>query len=296
MEKQLDVTILMPCFNEEEALPSIIKEIREVMAATTYSYEILIVDDKSTDKSPQIAKEMGCRLIQHVFNRGAGACRKTGTLAAKSNIIVMLDADGTYPVKSIPDMLPYFPKYDQVNGARRTEEGTLRLLRIPMKWFIRKLACFLASYNIPDLNTGLKAFKRDVMLNYLWTVPDGFSCVSSMTLAFLCNGHPVKYIPIDYFKRIGKSKFHPLRDTSKYLLTVLRVVMYFNPLKVFLPLSIGLLVFGISKSFYDFFFVLGRLQLSDIIIVISGLVVGSQGLLADLIVAQSRIHLYKGKK
>ena len=290
--KKIDVTILLPVYNEEAALPSVIKDINDAMDSTSYAYEILVVDDASKDKSPQIAEEMGCRVIRHVFNRGAGACRKTGTVAAKSNIIVMLDADGTYPADAIVEMLTYFPAYDQVNGARRCEKGTMRFLRIPMKWFIRKLACFLVNYKIPDLNTGLKAFKRDVMLKYLWTVPDGFSCVSSMTIAFLSNGHPVKYIPIDYYKRIGLSKFHPLKDTSKYIMTVLRVIMYFNPLKVFLPISFLLLTWGLGKSFYDYFVILHRLQLSDIIIVLAGIIVGVQGLLADLIVAQSKARLY----
>ena len=134
-------------------------------------------------------------------------------------------------------MLPHFPAYDQVNGARTSEQGTLPWLRRPAKWFIRKLACYLTGHKIPDLNTGLKAFKRDAMLPWLWVVPDGFSCVTTMTLAFLTNGYAVKYVPTPYRPRIGRSKFHPIKDTLSYLSTVLRMVLYFRPLKVFLPLS-----------------------------------------------------------
>lgn len=286
--RKIEVTILLPCFNEEEALRTVIPDIQNVMNKTRYSYDILIIDDNSTDNSFAVAKEMGARVIRHSSNKGAGGSRKTGILAAQGEIIVMLDADGTYTPSDIPKMLDLFPEFDQVNGARDSEKGTLAFLRKPAKLLIRLLASFLAGRLIPDLNTGLKAFKKDMMIPYLWTVPDGFSCVSSMTLAFLCNGHSVKYIPTKYHKRIGKSKFHPIKDTYLYILTVLRLIMYFNPLKVFLPIAFLLLTGGVLKSIYDYIWIIHRLQLSDIVIIISGIVIGLQGLVADLIVAQAR--------
>ena len=160
---------------------------------------------------------------------GSGTARKTGILAAHGEIVVMLDGDGSYTPGDIPALLKQMPAYDQVNGARTTEEGTMKWLRTPAKWVIRKLACYLTGTKIPDLNTGLKAFRRDVMLEYLWVLPRGFSCVTTMTLAFLCNGYAVKYVPTTYRKRIGKSKFHPLKDTRNYLATVLRMVIFFAP-------------------------------------------------------------------
>jgi len=285
---QLDVTILLPCYNEEKALSAVVKDIRNAMKESRHSYEILVVDDRSTDNSANIAESLGCRVIRHSVKLGAGAARKTGMLSALGSIIVMLDADGSYSSKDIPKMLELFPEYDQVNGARTSEKGAFSWLRSPAKWIIRILASFLAGRMIPDLNTGLKAFKRDIMLQYLWTIPDGFSCVSSMTLAFLCNGHPVAYIPTEYHKRIGKSKFHPIKDTYAYILTILRLITYFNPLRIFFPMALLFLIAGILKSLYDYFFVLRRLQLSDIILIITGVVIGLQGLLADLIVAQAR--------
>jgi glycosyltransferase involved in cell wall biosynthesis len=285
---KLDVTVLLPCFNEEDALPIVVRDIRMAMDTTRYSYEIMVVDDKSTDRSAEVALSLGCRVIQRRMRQGAGASRRTGIRAAYGDIIVMLDADGTYTAADIPKLLAYFPEYDQVNGARTSEKGTMVFLRTPAKWVIRKIASFLAGQRIPDLNTGLKAFKRDVMLRYLWTVPNGFSCVSSMTLAFLCNGHPVKYIPTEYHKRIGKSKFHPIRDTYLYFITVCRLIMYFNPLRIFFPMALILVFGGIAKSLYDYYYVVHKLQLSDIILVLSGVIVGFQGLLADLIVAQGR--------
>jgi len=129
----------------------------------------------------------------------------------------------------------------------------------------------------------LKAFKKDVMKKYLWVLPDGFSCVSTMTLAFLTNGYQVKYVPANYRKRIGKSKFHPLKDTGAYLHTVVRMVMYFRPLRVFLPLSVLLLVMAVVKSFVSYVYT-ASLQESDIVLFVAALVVIALGLLADLIV------------
>jgi glycosyltransferase involved in cell wall biosynthesis len=286
----IDVSIVLPAFNEENAIAKVIDDVRAAMATVPqYRYEILVVDDCSTDATAERAQACGVRVVRHRQNAGSGAARRTGILEARGEIIVMLDADGTYHAASIPEMLRYFPDYDQVNGARTSEQGTLKPLRIGAKWFIRKLAEYLAGREIPDLNTGLKAFKRSVMMKYLWVLPEGFSCVTTMTLAFLTNGHPVKYVATPYHKRIGKSKFHPVKDTANYLQTVVRMVTYFRPLRVFGPAALLLLVTGLATSAYH---VIRRgkpsLEESDIILICTGIIVGAVGLLADLMVAQRR--------
>ncbi len=288
-EKTIEVSVVLPSYNEELAMEKVIGGVRAAMEPLGRPYEILVVDDCSTDSTAEVAQRAGVRVVRHRVNQGSGASRRTGVREALGEIIVMLDADGTYDTASIPRMLDYFPEYDQVNGARTSEEGTLKPLRFTAKWIIRQIAIYLSGQPIPDLNTGLKAFKRSVMLKYLWVLPDGFSCVTTMTLAFLTNGHPVKYVPTPYYKRIGKSKFHPVKDTANYLQTVLRMVTYFRPLRVYGPVSLLLLVGGTVKSFVDFFYVSKHsLQESDIILICSGIVVGAVGLLADLIVAQRR--------
>jgi hypothetical protein len=137
------------------------------------------------------------------------------------------------------------------------------------------------------LNTGLKAFKRDAMLPWLWVVPNGFSCVTTMTLAFLTNGYSVKYVPIPYRTRIGRSKFHPIRDTAAYLSTVLRMVLYFRPLKVFLPLSAMVIGLGTLMSLLSFTLT-GSMQESDIVVLTAGFMTCMLGLLAEIIVAHHR--------
>ena len=149
------------------------------------------------------------------------------------------------------------------------------------------MACYLTGKNIPDLNTGLKAFRRDAMLRWLWVVPDGFSCVTTMTLAFLTNGYAVKYVPVEYRPRIGTSKFHPIHDTLAYLATVIRIVLYFRPLKVFLPAAGALLAAGAAKSVASFVWT-GSMQESDIVLLVAGFMTTMLGLLAEVIVAHHR--------
>lgn len=282
------VSIVLPAYNEEKAIGGLIDSIRHTMGKAS-EYEIVVVDDCSTDKTAEIAKAKGVRVVEKTVNSGSGAARKVGMQEAKGEIVVMLDADGTYSPTDIPRLLEQFPEYDQVNGARTSEQGTMKLLRMPVKWAIKNLACVLAGTDIPDLNTGFKAFKKDIMLRYLWAIPDGFSCVTSMTLAFLCNGYAVKYVPIEYHPRIGDSKFHPIIDTANYLSTVVRMIMYFNPLKVFLPLSITLFMLGFAKAVQDIFIkVIATSIYIDIVFMLSGIMLGMLGLLADLMVAQGR--------
>lgn len=280
----VNISIIIPVYNEEKAISKVIDDVTKSMKPTNYSYEILVIDDNSTDKSVEIAQSKNVKVITRSINGGSGATRKTGIKNAKGKIIVMLDGDGTYDADTIPKMLSYFPKYDQVNGARLNEKGTMKFLRMPAKWFIRKLACYLTGINIPDLNTGLKAFKKSIMMKYLWVIPNGFSCVTSMTLAFLTNGYSVKYIPTKYYKRIGKSKFHPVKDTMQYIQAVIRMITYFNPLKIFVPISLFLFFLGIIILFYSYFCMPALLDVTTIVLVVSSFQILAIGMMADLIV------------
>lgn len=284
LEKPVEVSVVIPAYNEEEGVRRVIQDVKKAMKETRFSYEVLVVDDGSQDRTCERSRAEGARVIERPVRGGSGASRRTGVLNAKGEIIVMIDGDGSYEAADIPKLLEFFPEYDQVNGARTSERGSLRFLRIPTKWLIQKLACYLTRTSIPDLNTGLKAFKKEVMLKYLWSLPDGFSCVSTMTLAFLANGHPVKYVATPYYRRLGRSKFRPVQDTLAYFNTVIRMVMYFKPLRVFMPLCFSLVTLGILKGIWSFK-ATGTLQESDVIILMTGIVVGVLGLLADLIVA-----------
>lgn len=288
MSQFTNITIIIPAYNEEESIGEDIDTIIETMEKTNYKYEVIVVDDGSTDKTAQIVKrKKGVRLIQHPYNRGVGAARKLGILKAKGEIIVMTDGDGTYPNQDIPKLLSYIGDFDMVVGARIGKNVQWPLIRLPARWFIRKLASYLMATRISDLNSGLRAFKKDLARRFFNILPDNHSWVSTITLAFLANGYSIKYIPIDYYKRKGKSTIHPIKDTYNFISLVIRTVMYFNPLRVFLPLTIFILIGAVVRTLYDAT-VLHRIKESDIMLFLTGLIIGVLGLLADLIVRLQR--------
>jgi glycosyltransferase involved in cell wall biosynthesis len=288
----LDVNLVLPCYNEQEHVMAEIERITVAMEASGFTYELLVIDDKSTDNTLAVLQEAlprfpNMRLMPFRRNGGSGTARRIGTREAFGRIVVWTDADMTYPNERIPEFVRYLeenPGVDQVVGARTTEEGTYKFLRVPAKWVIRKTAEYLASTRIPDLNSGLRAFRRDVSLPYLRLLPPGFSCVTTITMSFLSNQHAVDYLPIDYAKRAGTSKFHFVKDAYRYILQVLRMVMYFNPIKVLMPLALWLIFFGIVKGIYDVIRYDFRVTTSTLLFFVSGLIIGSMALLADLIV------------
>ena len=284
-----DVSVVLPIYNERGHLRAEIDRIVAALEQSEYSFEIVVVDDGSDDGSQHdLPLIEGIRLIRHATNRGSGAARRTGTTAARGRIVVWTDVDMTYPNDEIPELVKSLDGYDHVVGARRTEEGTHRLFRVPAKWFIRKFASYLTETDIKDLNSGLRAFRRDVAMQYVHHLPKGFSCVTTLTMSFLSNGYSVHYVPIDYFPRAGTSKFHWWRDTKRYLLQVVRMALSYNPLKVFLPIGLLLLTIGLGKLVFDWIDKDFRLAANTLLILMSGLQAVTVGLLADLIVRATK--------
>ena len=292
-EKDLPkISIVIPAYNEAEAIGIVLDDVRKAMEELKAPYEIIVVDDDSQDSTTEIAKAKGAKLVTHHRNQGSGAARRSGILAAKGDIVVMLDADGTYAASDISAILKPFPEADQVIGARKVEAGSYPLLRGPAKWLICKLACLLTRQEIPDLNSGLRAVKREIMLKFLHLLPEGFSCVSTMTLAFLMNGFNVVFVPCEYRSRIGNSKFHPIKDTYNYLITVVRMVMYFDPLRILMPISIVIGILGFLKGIFDFFYT-GTLQESDIILMLFSINLAAIGVLGDLLARREKAKILK---
>ncbi|GGK58628.1 glycosyl transferase [Planomonospora parontospora subsp. parontospora] len=286
------VTIVLPCYNEQDHVIDEVERICRAMDGSGYTYELVAVDDCSTDETLARLKEAAPRFPHmriRAFHRngGSGTVRRIGSQEARGEIVVWTDADMTYPNERIPELVQILdkdPGIDQVVGARTTEEGSHKFLRVPAKWVIRKIAEWLAGQRIPDLNSGLRAFRKSVAKPYLRLLPPGFSCVTTITLSFLSNQHDVYYLPIEYSKRAGKSKFSFVSDAYRYILQVLRMVMYFNPLKVLMPPAIWLVCIGLAKGVYDNVKTPFYLANNTIIIFVTGLLIGSLALLADLIV------------
>ncbi|HKE97833.1 MAG TPA: glycosyltransferase family 2 protein [Actinomycetes bacterium] len=285
-----EVSVVLPCFNERDHIEKEVVRIREALDAAGMSYEFICVDDGSTDGTREILTQLpGIRTILFPRNQGSGTARRIGTQEAAGRVVVWTDADMTYPNELIPDLVRELDSgdYDQVVGARKTEAGTYKLFRVPAKWAIRRLASYLTNTPIPDLNSGLRAFRRSVAAPYLKLLPPGFSCVTTITLAFLSNGHPIKYVPIDYFKRAGKSKFHPFRDAYNYIIQVLRMVMYFNPLRVLMPLALTLLTAAGVKFVYDIVVHSFRITGSTVLVALAGFNLAAVALLGDLVVRRT---------
>ncbi len=290
-QSTLDVSVVLPAYNEVRHVRAEVDRITAALKDSPYSFEILVVDDGSSDGTGDaVAGLPFVRLLRFPVNRGSGTARRIGTAQAHGRWVVWTDADMTYPNERIPELVDVLAtgRAQQVVGARTTETGTYKPLRVPAKWAIRRLAEFLTSTRIPDLNSGLRAFDRDDARPYLGFLPSGFSCVTTITLAFLANGLVVEYLPIGYARRAGRSHFHPVKDAYNYILQVVRMVTLFEPLRVFAPLSLTLLAVGGGKLVFDLVDKGLRIPTNTLLILLSGMILFSLGLLADLIVRVNR--------
>ena len=276
------VSIVVPAYNEENGIGDTVEQIRDIMSESVYDYEIILVDDGSTDHTLERARSAGVRVVRHDVNRGYGASLKTGIRAAKGDWIVITDADGTYPNDRIPDLLKYAGEYDMVVGARTGDAARIPLVRRPAKWVLAKLANYLSETRIPDLNSGLRVFRKALVNRFARILPSGFSFTTTITLSSLCNGYRVKYIPIAYYKRTGKSKIKPIRDTYNFFMLIVRTTLYFNPLKVFLPAGFVLGMLGLGKMAHEIL-IGGGLAETSVLLILAAFQTVALGLLADMI-------------
>jgi glycosyltransferase involved in cell wall biosynthesis len=279
---QNDVTIVVPAHNEEAGIGQVLADVKAAMADTPHSFEIVVVDDSSTDRTAEIARESGVTLYQHSFRRGYGEALKTGIRIARSNVIVTIDGDGTYPCDVIPTLLARLDGIAMVVGARIGANVNIPFLRRLPKLLLLRLANYLADAKIPDLNSGLRVFHREDALRLFRLLPSGFSFSTTITLAMMQSGAGVEYVPIDYHKRFGKSKIHPILDTKRLLFQIVRMIIYVNPLKVFFPISIVLFVVGAVKLVFDIVQNQNVAELS-VLLIMGAIQVLAIGLLADLV-------------
>ena len=287
VQLQRSVLVVIPAYEEAEHVADQVRAVSRALEQTGWRSEIVVVDDGSTDETAAQALSGGARVLRHKRNRGYGAALKTGIDAGDHPWILITDADGTYPPEAIPGLLARAEENDMVVGARTGDTVRVPWSRRPAKWFLRRLASYLAGQKLPDLNSGLRLMRRDLIDRYRHLLPSGFSFTTTITLASACNGHEIEFVPIDYHARLGKSKIRP-RHAFDFLLLILRTIVFFNPLKVFLPLGALLAVAGLAKFIYDLS--LGNLSESAILALLGALIIWSLGLLAD---QNARIGLQK---
>lgn len=282
---EVDVAVVIPAYNEADGVGPIVTRVREALAGTGHSFDVVVVDDGSTDNTALEAELHGARVIRQEENGGYGAALKRGINATRSEFVVITDADGTYPPEQISALLSHAERQDMVVGARARTDVSIPVIRRPAKRFLGWLASYLSGHHIPDLNSGLRVMRRSVLMQFLHLLPSGFSFTSTITLSMLCTDHKVKYVPVTCAPRVGSSKIRA-RDFQAFLMLVLRTIVLFNPLKIFLPLGTFLFAIGAAKLIYDV--VLWNLSETAVMAFLSAVIVWSVGLLADMI---SRLQL-----
>ncbi|WP_417732178.1 glycosyltransferase family 2 protein [Rosistilla oblonga] len=279
-------SVIVPCYNEAGALPDAIVQLRHMLIGPQ-RVEMIVVDDGSTDGTAEKLQQIkqsypDIVVLTHPENRGYGAALKTGIRHASAPLIVITDADGTYPNQRIGELVKLAENYDMVVGSRTGKDVHYSKIRSIPKFFLKGYASWIANRKIPDLNSGLRVFKKETAEKFIHMYSDGFSFTTTSTLAFMTNGHSVHYEPISYAHRIGQSKIKPIRDTLRFVQLIMRMGMYFAPLRVLGPFC-ALMLAGFTISLgYDVFF-LGDLTEKTLMLLLFGMNTTFFALLADMI-------------
>lgn len=242
------IAVVIPAFNEAGAIEETIKRIQTVAAAEEWDLELVVVDDGSTDGTGEKARSAGAQVIRHPKNGGYGISLQHGIAATSAPYIAITDADGTYPVEELPKLLSLVEDvgHDMAVGARTGTEYKKGLFKYPARWLFRWFAEYVAGRRIPDINSGLRVFRRTKLMPHLTRTCYGFSFTTSITLIFFLNGFFVTYLPIAYTKRIGASKVRHLHDTLRTAQILTSVICAYNPLKLFLLLAVPIKLIGLS--------------------------------------------------
>jgi glycosyltransferase involved in cell wall biosynthesis len=252
-EKRTDLTIIIPCHNEALNLPGLLADIRTVMDKRPESYEVLVVNDASTDETVKAAEEAGARVVSHPYNLGNGAAVKSGIRAATGEIVLMMDGDGQHRPEIIPEILANLEQYDLVVGAR-TSKSHAGVHRFAANTIYNWLASYVTKFRILDLTSGFRGTRRKTALRYLYLLPNTFSYPTTMTMAYLRSGLSLKYIPIDAPPRGQgtKSKIRLFSDGARFFLIITKIATIFSPFRVFLPLSAAMFFAGCGNYLYTF--------------------------------------------
>ncbi len=280
------VSIVVPVYNEEESILEFLQGLSQFLEKNEIPHEVIVVNDGSKDRTTEIIRgsELRVRLIEHSRNRGYGAALKTGIKNAKYDYVVTIDADGTYHYQDIKMLLEEAAENDMVVAARTGHHVSIPFIRRPAKWAITKLANYLTGEHIPDLNSGFRLLKKSIVNRFVKIIPNGFSFTATITLALLTNNYKIKYITTNYYKRKGKSKIRPIRDTLNFAQLITRTVLYFDPLKVFLPVSVIMFLASAVVFFYSLLFMDKIRDTTVLLLFLTGIILLAIGMLSDVVV------------
>jgi len=249
MHQPEGITFIIPCYREQ---PDIIQKTVNDLQTTLsddVGYEIIVVNDgNSSDGFPEFS-DAKVITIHHENNRGYGASLMSGVVASQYAWIGIVDADGTYPVTHFKRFFEFVGKYDMIIGCRRLQD--LPLLRRLPKFFLLKLAGFIADHEIPDLNSGMRIFRKSIVMKYRRLFPKRFSFTTTITMICFTNFYSVRFLDIPYYTRIGASAINPFTDTLKFFSLVMKLALYFKPLRFFIPLSMVTFAGAVARAVRD---------------------------------------------
>jgi glycosyltransferase involved in cell wall biosynthesis len=245
-------TLIVPIYNEIGAIDQMLERIKQFSIEHS-DWDVLVVNDGSDDGTQDRLQEFNSskiKVIHHDVNRGYGAALKTGIKSIDSDLVGIIDADGTYPFEAFHELEEYCSKYTMVVGARTKKGAVIPMIKRFPKFFIRNFASYVTGEKIPDFNSGMRIFRRDLALKLINYLPDGFSFTTTITVASSANNIPIKYVPIDYMERIGKSKIRPIKDTLNFLLLISKLGIYYQPFKIYGPLVLASGLLGVGFTVY----------------------------------------------
>lgn len=276
----MKLSVLIPAYNEEESIQDTVKRVKKTLPDA----EVIVINDGSNDRTGKILEKIeGIKVITNYYNLGYGASLKKGLKEASGDWVAITDADGTYPIEDLPKLLKSVPSVDMAVGSRTGKNVHIPFFRKPAKWMIGVLANFMSGKKIPDLNSGLRVFNKQKALEFIKLYPSGFSFTTTITLAFLTNDYTIEYLPIDYFKRKGKSTISPIKDFVGFITLIFRIILNFKPLKFFLAPGILLMLAGIGYGVWQVFSLPQGLGEFPVLLFITGLQTILMGFIADAV-------------
>ena len=247
----LKLSIIMPAYNEERAIASLLINIHIVLEKQyrRNEYEIIVVDDGSTDSTSKVAQDNGAHIIKHPYNIGNGSAIKTGMRAAHGEIILLMDADGQHDPNYIPQLIKPLDQYDMAVGARMSWTQTPPHRKLA-NMFYNAFSSYLVNRKILDLTSGFRAIRASVAKRYIYLLPNSFSYPSTLTMSLSRSGHSITYVPIELKPRLSKSKINLLSDGVRFIMIIMKIATFFNPLRIFVPTSLFCFAIGMGHATY----------------------------------------------
>ncbi len=276
--KRADVSVIIPAYNEAGTIKNVIEKIMRIDS----EFEVIVVNDGSSDGTAEIAKDTGAIVYSHPYNMGNGASIKSGIRIASGDVLVFIDGDGQHDPEDILKMLQYFPEYDMVVGAR-SKKSQVSLFRGTGNRVLNWLAGYVAKFQIRDLTSGFRAVKAEIAHSLLYLLPNTYSYPTTMTLGVLRNGRSLKYLPIEAQKRQkGKSNISFFRDGVRFFMIITKICGLYSPFRIFLPVSFFIFLIGFIYYLYTYF-VTGRFTNMSALLFTTAIIVFFMGIISEQI-------------